>query len=268
MVPLALGTQTGGSIVRPASYCGVVGFKPTYGTVSTEGVKRYANTLDTLGWYARSVDDIALLARVFEVVDNRVLATPSPQTLRIGVCRTPYWDAGLPATHAALTEATRQLIDAGAAVTDLTLGPDFSALDDLRRTIMWAEGRVSFLNLRQAVPDRISPSMRKSMEGIGNDRLCAALDEAAVLRPAFDALMRPLDAVIAPSAQGEAPLGLASTGGAMFNGLWTLLHVPCISLPGLTGAHGLPVGIQLVGPRYSDAKLLAAAQTVAGLLRA
>ena len=85
MVPLTLGTQTGGSIVRPASYCGVVGFKPTYGTVSTEGMKRYANTLDTLGWYARSVDDIALLARVFEVVDDRGLATPSPQTLRIEV---------------------------------------------------------------------------------------------------------------------------------------------------------------------------------------
>jgi len=267
MVPIAVGTQTGGSLIRPASYCGVVGFKPTFGTVSLEGVKRYATTLDTLGWYARSVEDVALLARVFDVSDE---PTPKPtlsETLRIGACRTPYWDASHSETKAALAEAKRRLSSAGAVVTDLELGADFSALNEHRQTVMWAEGRVNFLDLQRAAPDKISPGIRKSMERISNKRLCAALDQAAALRPVFDALAGDFDAVIAPSAPGEAPIGLGSTGDSIFNGLWTLLHVPCINLPGLTGPQGLPVGIQLVGGRYTDASLLAVARTVAGLLR-
>jgi Asp-tRNA(Asn)/Glu-tRNA(Gln) amidotransferase A subunit family amidase len=266
MVPIALGTQTGGSVIRPASFCGVVGFKPTFGAVSTEGIKRYAATLDTLGWYARSVEDVALLARVFDVSDDPIPAPPSPEMLRIGICRTPYWEAARPETQAALAEAGRRLSDGGAVVTDLTLGAEFSVLNEIRQTVMWAEGRVSFLDLHHIVPNKISPGIRKSMERIGNKRLCAALDHAATLRPVFDASARAFDAVITPSAPGEAPVGLAFTGDSIFNGLWTLLHVPCINLPGLTGPQGLPVGIQLVGARYADAHLLAVAQTVVGLL--
>jgi Asp-tRNA(Asn)/Glu-tRNA(Gln) amidotransferase A subunit family amidase len=268
MVPLTLGTQTGGSIIRPASYCGVVGFKPTYGTVSTEGVKLYANTLDTVGWFARSVEDIVLVVRIFEVSDEQIPPPTRPAaSLHIGFCRTPYWDAALPATRSAMQEAIRRLSNAGASVTDLDLGTDFSDGNNLRETIMLAEGRFSFLNLHQTVPDKISSGIRKRMDRINNALLCAALDRAAALRSTFDALASDFDAIIAPSAPGEAPTGLASTGYSIFNGLWTLLHVPCITLPGLTGAEGLPVGVQLIGSRYSDTKLLAAAQTVAELLR-
>jgi Asp-tRNA(Asn)/Glu-tRNA(Gln) amidotransferase A subunit family amidase len=266
MVPLALGTQTGGSTIRPAAYCGVVGYKPTFGTVSTEGVKRYAVTLDTLGWYARSVEDAALLARVFEVSDSPIPDPPPARSLRIGMCRTPYWGAGRPETQAALLETGRRLTDAGAQVTEIELGAAFSHLDEMRRIVMWAEGRVGFLDLQHTAPDKISPGIRKSMERIGKERLCAALDGAAALRPVFDALAREFDAIIAPSAPSEAPVGLASTGNAIFNGFWTLLHVPCINLPGLSGPAGLPVGVQLVGPRYADAELLAVARTIGDLL--
>lgn len=266
MVPLALGTQTGGSLVRPASYCGVAVIKPTFGTLSMEGVKRYAPTLDTLGWYARSVEDLQILARVFGIGDEPEPKMPAPNSLRIGICRTPYWESSLPETRAALAEAGSRLSDAGATVTELELGPDFSDLNEHRQTVMWAEGRISFLQLECVAPHKISPGIRKSMEPIGRKRLCTALDYAARLRPVFDALAGKYDAILAPSAPGEAPAGLASTGDAIFNGLWTILHVPCINLSGLTGTHGLPVGVQLVGQRYGDAKLLAVARTISALL--
>lgn len=267
MVPLALGTQTGGSLVRPASFCGVTVIKPTFGTLSMEGVKRYAPTLDTMGWYARSVEDLQLLARVFGISDEPEPEAPAAESLHIGVCRTPYWQSSLPETRAALAEAGRRLSDAGAIVTELELGPDFSDLNEHRQTVMWAEGRVSFLELECIAPDKISPGIRKSMEPISKRRLCTALDCAALLRPAFDAIATRYDAILAPSAPGEAPAGLASTGDAIFNGFWTILHVPCINLPGLTGTHGLPVGVQLVGQRYGDAKLLAVARTISALLQ-
>lgn len=266
MVPLALGTQTGGSMIRPASYCGVVGFKPTFGTVSTEGIKRYSPTLDTLGWYARSVADVRLVARVLDISDEEFPEPPDPGRLRIGMCRTPYWDASLPETREAWEETARRLACAGAQVTELELGPQFEALNEIRQMVMWAEGRTSFLDLERTAPDRISPGIRKSMQRISNRRLRDALDCAASLRPILDAEIGSLHAVVAPSAPGEAPTGLASTGDSIFNGFWTLMHVPSINLPGLTGPSGLPVGIQLVGARYADATLLAAAETVASLL--
>ena len=147
MVPLALATQTGGSTIRPAAYCGVVGYKPTFGTVSTEGVKRYAVTLDTLGWYARSVEDAALLARVFEVSEGPIPEPPPAKSLRIGMCRTPYWDVGRPETQAAFLEAGQRLSDAGAEVKEIELGTAFSNLNEMQRIVMWAEGRVGFSRL-------------------------------------------------------------------------------------------------------------------------
>jgi len=267
MVPLALGTQTGGSIIRPASFCGVVGFKPTFGTLSTEGVKHYAPTLDTVGWYARSVADVALLARVLEVSDQQIPKSLPLRGLCIGAWRTPYWAASSPETRDALAEAKRRLCDAGAIVAEVEFGEDFLALDELTRIVMRGQGRISFLHLDRTAPDKISATIRKGMERMSSDQLCAALDRAAALRPAFDTVARRFDAVMVPSAPGEAPIGLASTGSWIFNGLWTLLHVPCVNLPGLTGPHGLPVGIQLVAPRYADAHLLTVAQTVSDVLQ-
>ena len=267
MVPLTLGTQTGGSIIRPASYCGVVGFKPTFNTVSTEGVKRYSGTLDTLGWYARSVEDVELIARIFEVSDESQRRPLQAEALRVGFCGTPYLEAAGPETRAALTETRKRLIRAGATVADIELDEKYANLNECRQIVMRAEGRVSFLDLERTQPEKISPGIRETMKRVENRALCSALDHAAVLRPAFDELARNFDAIVAPSAPGEAPSGLESTGDSIFNGLWTLLHVPCINIPGLTSPRNLPVGIQLVGARYADTRLLAAAQTISNLLQ-
>lgn len=267
MAPLALGTQTGGSIIRPASYCGVVGFKPTFNTVSTEGVKRYSVTLDTLGWYGRSIEDVELMARIFDINDDPQQRPPRADALRVGVCGTPYLEAARPETRAALMETKERLVRAGASVVDIELDEKYANLNECRQIVMRAEGRISFLDLERTQPEKISPGLRETMKRVENGTLRSALDHAAALRPAFDELAGKFDAIVAPSAPGEAPLGLASTGDSIFNGLWTLLHVPCINIPGLTSGLKLPVGVQLVGARYTDMRLLAAAQTVFDLLQ-
>jgi Asp-tRNA(Asn)/Glu-tRNA(Gln) amidotransferase A subunit family amidase len=160
-----------------------------------------------------------------------------------------------------------RLIRAGATVVDIELDEKYANLNECRQIVMRAEGRVSFLDLERTQPEKISPGIRETMKRVENRTLCSALDHAAALRPAFDELARNFDAIVAPSAPGEAPSGLESTGDAIFNGLWTLLHVPCINIPGLTSARKLPVGIQLVGARYADTRLLAAAQTISNLLQ-
>ena len=179
MVPLALGTQTGGSVIRPGAYCGVPAFKPTHGTVSTEGIKLFSRTLDTVGWYARSVADISLLARVLEITDQPIPEPPAARSLRIGICRTPYWDRALPATRAAIEELSRRLRAAGAQLDDLDVGAPFARVNDLKETVMRAEGRFAFLNLQRAHPGLVSPGIRARMQRIPDARLCAALDEAA-----------------------------------------------------------------------------------------
>jgi Asp-tRNA(Asn)/Glu-tRNA(Gln) amidotransferase A subunit family amidase len=268
MVPVALGTQTGGSVIRPASFCGVFGFKPTHGTVSLEGVSSFAPTLDTLGWHARSAEDLALLAAAYGVADEPVPPAPGPGELRIGVCRTPNWEKADPGSRDALQVAADRLAKAGARVLDAELPAPFARLDRLKDIVMRGEGGTAFRVLDRAWPHLMSPGFGKMVhEGPGRAALRDALDEAAALRPAFDALAAEFDAILTPSSTGEAP-DTRTTGDAVFNGLWTLLHVPCATIPGLTGPHGMPVGIQLVAARYADAKLLAvtaaAADAIAG----
>src|SRR5579872_5209297 len=147
MVPIAVGTQTGGSLIRPAAYCGVFGFKPTHGTVSTEGIKLISHTLDTAGWYARSVEDLSLVAGVLEVSDAPMPAPKEPHALRIGVCRTPFWGEALPGTRALIEQAVRLLASAGASLEEVELPPEFDEIDDLKNTIMRAEARCAFLSL-------------------------------------------------------------------------------------------------------------------------
>jgi Asp-tRNA(Asn)/Glu-tRNA(Gln) amidotransferase A subunit family amidase len=263
MVPLALGSQTGGSLIRPGSYCGCVSFKPTYGTVSTEGIKPFAVSLDTVGWYARSVADIALVARALEVVEGELPAQRSLAAMKFGLCRTPYWERADPAMQGAVKEAGQRIAAAGAAVEDFEFGPDFADIADLQETVMCGEGYFAFLNLFRAHRDDVSENIRRRIVRVSNSKLVAALDKAAALRPAFDRMASRYDAILTPSAPGEAPRGHNVPGDAVFNGLWTLLHAPCITLPGLVGPSGMPLGIQLVAPRHADGSLLAAAAAVA-----
>ncbi len=262
MVPLTLGTQTGGSVIRPASFCGVFGFKPTYATINGEGAKLFSLTLDTIGWYARSLDDIALLTEVYEISSATPPANPGKD---FAYYETPYWDRTTESSRKAFHATLDKLRAAGATVTELKLGDEFAAINDLKERVMRAEGRVAFLHLHKMYPDKISPGIKARMGRNDDLLLRKALDDAALLRIAFDKAAEPFDAVLTPAATGVAPEGLHYAGDPIFNGLWTLLHVPCLSVPVMTGEKSLPIGLQLVGPRFSDARLLAGAR---GLLEA
>jgi len=271
MVPLALGTQTGGSTIRPASFCGIFGLKPTFGEVSFEGAKPFAPSLDTLGWMARSVADLALLAEAFGVLAEGWHPRDSVRGLRIGLCRTPMWMEAEPSSRDALERAGAKLARAGAVVSELVLPGSFAGMNEHHDVLMQAEGRAAFRDLYLAEPVRLHDEFKAKVEnrlGISGRRLAEARDAIAANRPVFDALAAQFDAVLTPAAPGEAPQSLETTGLATFSRMWTALHVPCIALPFARGPRGLPVGVQLVAARYADRELLEIADPVAGCLAA
>ncbi|HEY8539929.1 MAG TPA: amidase [Steroidobacteraceae bacterium] len=266
-VPLALGTQTGGSIIRPASYCGVFAMKPTWNRVSNEGARRFSPSLDTIGWFARSAEDLALLFQVFDP-DSSAHSIAEPHELRIGLYRPTAWGTTEQATQAALAAAEQRLRDAGVHVEELTLPSDFDALVDEHRLIMLTEARSSFLAEFRTHYELLHESFREQVEnrnGYTYESLRAAYDHAAKCRSIFDRIAADFDAILAPSTVGEAPVGLADTGSFAFNGPWTLLHVPCINVPCYWTKDGLPVGLTLVGPRFSDERVLGTAVRIAML---
>lgn len=265
-VPVALGTQTGGSIIRPASFCGVWAVKPSWNLVSLEGVKPFAPSLDTLGWFAGSPEDLGLIYKALLHAWNPE-PVPDLDGLPIGLCRTPLWSRAEPATIAALNEARRSLEAQGAELVELELPDSFAGLPDAHVTIMQSEGQTAFLADLRAHPGALSPGIRKYAE-ITHSRqdIVRAYDLVARCREIFDREVGRFSAILAPSAVGEAPVGLASTGDYAFNGIWTVLHAPCVNVPGLVGPSGLPVGLSVVGPRLSDARTLAVAAAVGGAI--
>jgi Asp-tRNA(Asn)/Glu-tRNA(Gln) amidotransferase A subunit family amidase len=270
MVPLALGTQTGGSTIRPASFCGVFGMKPTFNEVSFEGAKVFSVSLDTIGWLARSVEDLALLAAALGVGRGSWQARESVAGLRFGLCRTPMWDQAEPSSREAVERAAIALRAAGAGVEDLELPAPFAEMNALHDVVMQGEGRSAFRDLYVAYPELLHDEFKAKVEdrlGISPARLTAARDVLAASRPVFDRLAGAFDAVLTPAAPGEAPERLDTTGMATFNRTWSAMHVPCIALPFATGPRGLPVGVQLVAPRHADLALLGVAAAVAACLR-
>lgn len=266
MVPAALGSQTAGSVIRPAAFCGVVGYKPTFGAFSLAGIKPFSASLDTLGLMARDVQDIALLRTVLLAVEERL---PQVEDPRIGLCRTAHWSAAESATQAAVEQAAGALAAAGATVTEFEPAGDFAAITEAQKTIMAFEAARSYAPEHLAHGDQLSPKLAELLAAGRRVSLedCAkaqALAEEA--RRRLDEEMRGLDLLITPSAPGEAPEGLHATGDPLFNRAWTLLHVPTITLPAFTGPRGLPIGLQLVSRRGDDARLLAFAKWAAGRL--
>lgn len=268
MVPAALGTQTSGSLIRPAAFNGIYAMKPTWNRVSREGVRMYAASLDTVGWYGRSAQDLALVGRAFGIQ----AAAPSTELrgLRVGLCRSPSWPLIEPSAASALERAGKRLEEAGAIVEELILEKRFDGLRAAHAAISNREAGVAFLPeyvnahalLAQGLKDKV-----ENASGISDRRLLESYALADACRVAFDALFgASLDVVLTPSSPGEAPEGLHTTGDAAFNQMWTLLHVPCVNIPAGRGAHGLPVGVQLVGPRLADARLLAIAAAVAPVI--
>lgn len=267
MVPLTFGTQTGGSVIRPASFCGVVGYKPTIGQFSYAGVKLLARSLDTLGAFSRRARDLALLRAALLGAPSKVERVTSPP--RIALCRTPWWERADPSSQASVQSAGDRLASAGAEIIDFDLPTHFEGLEGANHTIMIYEGRRSlaheFARHEGLLSDNLISRMAHGLD-IPFDDYRAAIDLAAACQREFGDLAAAVDAVLVPSAVGEAPEGLQSTGDALFNRPWTTIGVPAITLPNSTGRNGLPVGIQLVAPYGTDERLIAVADWVEGAL--
>lgn len=270
-VPVALGTQTGGSVIRPASFCGVFAIKPTWSRISREGIKMYAPSLDTLGWFARSVDDLALVYDVL-VPDPAPPSPPAdPASLRIAVCQTPFPERAEPSTREGLMRVAASLRACGAQVSALQLPAEFDGIDRSHRVIMRTEGRAAFLPEYRSDYALLNDQFRELVEnvdGYDDEALRSAYDHAARCRALFDSLAGDYDAVLTFSVRGEAPKGLSNNGSADFNSLWTLLHAPCVTIPAMTGPSGMPVGLTLTGPRFADRAVLRAARAVHTVLTA
>ncbi len=252
-VPLAFGTQTGGSVIRPAAYCGVIGYKPTFGDFSRVGIKMQCHSVDTLGLMARTLDDIALfraaMLKLPPVAIDRGVSAP-----RIGFLRTPIWDEAEPDTKALLEETAKKL-----GATDVSFTSAFKDILDDHAAITGWESLRNYADERLRNPDKVSAELMAGMkrsEAITLDRYIAAQRKTVAFKAFIDSLFDSVDVLLCPSAPGEAPEGVEYTGDPRFNSIWTLAGTPCVTLPVGTGDMGLPLGIQLVGLRHADDRLL------------
>ena len=267
--PLAYGTQTAGSVIRPAAYCGVVGYKPSFATINRFGMKLMSESLDTVGVMARSVADCALFAGA---VAGRDLGDPDARperAPRLGICRSPVWDKALPETQELLPRIATALSRAGASLVERELSHVVAAIEGAHPIVMNNESaRALGWELANA-SEQISGGLRERLE-FGLSRSEAEVAEAHATfdraQQAFPAGMTDLDALVTPSAPGQAPAGLEWTGDPAFNLIWTSLHVPCVTVPAGTGPDGLPLGIQIVTRRGEDRQALAWAQWVAAAI--
>jgi amidase len=275
MVPAAFGTQTGG-LIRPSAYCGVFGFKPTFGVFSRRGVYPAAESLDTIGLIARSLDDVELISAVLELRTAPTHASPASgeakgggsfdRAPRIGLCRTPLWSEARPETTAAIEDAARRLGKAGALVREVMLPEEFSGLRHAaRETINNCERAAAmaweWAHHRPQISDRLSKRIAIGCE-TPHAEYVAALRLGDDCRARLPVVFADFDALLAPATHGEAPRGLADTGDPGFQAIWTILHVPTVTLPTHRGPNGLPVGIQLVGRQFDDRRLMACARWV------
>ena len=259
------GTQTAGSVIRPAAYCGAVGFKPSFGTLHRGGMKVMSESLDTIGLIASSVADCALF---MAGLTGRCLGDPDarPETgPRLGLCLGPSADQAAPETLALLDRVAAAAGKAGAVVTPLRLP---SVMDDAlaaHPVVMNVESAQALAWELDYAAAQVSPVLRERMEW-GAAQAPAALDEArrafAAARSAIADAIAPFDALLTPSAPGEAPEGLGWTGDPAFNSLWTLLHLPCVTVPVGEGPNGLPLGVQIVAGIGQDRAALAWAEWV------
>jgi Asp-tRNA(Asn)/Glu-tRNA(Gln) amidotransferase A subunit family amidase len=272
MVPFAVGTQTNGSVIRPASYCGVVGYKPSFGSVPRTGVLKAAQSLDQVGFFARSVEDAALAATVMgpdgqdrdcdlnpgPLLDTALSAPPV--TPDIAMVHTPFSER----LESATTEGFAELVDLlGEHGTEASLPDLFGRSAGWLATIMASEMTRNLGHYYDRDADQLSDAFGALMEqgrSIAAVDYLAARDMQPVLREALDPLFERFDAIITPAAPGEAPADLSTTGDPIFCSLWSLCGLPAITLPLLTGPNNMPVGVQVVGAYGQDARLLRTAR--------
>lgn len=257
MVPIAFGTQTSSSIIRPAAYCGVIGYKPSFGLLNRAGLKFLSESLDTLGTLTRSVADAALIAEELSGMAPAVFDDVAALRPRIGFCRTPWWSHADDATRASLEQAARTLAAAGAQVTEVELEADFAGLADTQIALSAYEFYRALTHERTRHPELISASLTARIAAggkVARPQYETAVALAVRCRARIADIFGTYDVLIAPSAPGEAP-GIESTGEPIFGLMWTLLHLPCMTLPHGSGPAGLPLGLQVVAPHGRDTAL-------------
>jgi Asp-tRNA(Asn)/Glu-tRNA(Gln) amidotransferase A subunit family amidase len=277
MVPLALGTQTNGSMIRPASFCGVYGYKPSFGRISRYGVLKQSPPLDQIGVFARTIEDLALAAGELMVYDQRdpymrLRARPPlfeqaaeelPIEPRIAFCKTTVWDQADEDTRAAFTQLAEEL---GGDAAEVELPEEFADVVELHRCIMEADLALSFKDEYERGKDQLSAVLREIIQR-GQKVTATQYNHAAaqipVLNQALEKIFEWHDVIMAPATIGEAPQGLDSTGSPIFCTTWTYCGMPAVSLPLLQGPNGLPLGVQLVGQKGDDARLLQTAKWLA-----
>jgi amidase len=261
MVPLAFGTQTAGSLIRPASYCGIHAYKPTFNSIARGGMKPGGDSLDTIGVYGRSVEDVAFFGaaltglKLEEKIDRP----------RIAMCRTNEWDRVQPEMRDAF-EDVRKMLD----LKELALPASFKGLRESHTAILWYEVARSLADEFTRFPDRLDPGLRqRCADGFALDPAdyARARQHAAECRARFGDALGDYDAIIAPAATGEAPKGLASTGDVAMNVVWTLLYTPAVAVPAGKSPAGMPLGVQVIGRIGDDGRALACAKWISERLK-
>jgi Asp-tRNA(Asn)/Glu-tRNA(Gln) amidotransferase A subunit family amidase len=261
LLPIAFGSQTGGSVIRPAAYCGIAGYKPSFRLFPTVGMKAFSWSLDTVGVFGAGVADVAFAAAAITGRDLRVDDAPLTPP-RIALVRTHLWPEATPDMQRAVEQAARMAAAAGARVTALALPPILEAAVRVHGTIQDFEAYRALASEFDRHRDQLGPILRAQLDNaaaIEPD----AYDEARRItrraRQMFAEFMADIDVILTPSAEGAAPHGLGATGRPTFNRLWTLLGPPCINVAGLVDAAGLPLGVQIVGRFARDKRALEAA---------
>ena len=263
-VPLALGTQTGGSVIRPAAFCGVFGFKPTYGFVDGDGVRPLATALDTVGWFARSVEDLALLGAVLSSVQSFPLE-PLARAPRIGIVRTADWGRTSQAVRAAVEGVAAALRAAGCSVEEVEWPQECDGLGAAWETVIAAGAASALAAEYDAQRAALSAPLRALIErggALAGAERAAAEGLALACRALVSERFAAFDAFLTLAAPGAAPAGLTSTGDPLFNRGWTLLRLPCVAVPAGSDGQGLPLAVQLVGRHGGDQALLEVARHV------
>jgi Asp-tRNA(Asn)/Glu-tRNA(Gln) amidotransferase A subunit family amidase len=262
MVPVAIGTQTNGSVIRPAAFCGVIGYKPGKGVLSTEGILPFSPTLDQPGVFARSVEDAGLL--VAYLAHSRWTISPQISALkhapRLVATRTPVWNLASEAQRTRFATDVAGLREAGAVVDEVELPSSFNDAHKVHRTIMLYEAAAASRAVRAVHAARISDLLRKALEE--GDRISTADYERALKKQEavqrdFSRFTDDYDAVVTPPAAGEAPASRDTTGDPSFCTIWTLLGVPAIVIPTGLGPSGMPMGLQIIGNQGESNHLLA-----------
>jgi Asp-tRNA(Asn)/Glu-tRNA(Gln) amidotransferase A subunit family amidase len=264
MVPLALGSQTTGSTIKPGSFCGVFAYRPTFGEIRCSGMMESSGSCDTVGLYARTVEDIALHRDVLIGADPVAVADDIPAP-RIGFCRMPQWPKLDSSTQRLLEDAAARLARAGAKVSDAALPAEFDEAEEAHRVVSCREFTLNFTREIEHHWEQLSPALRAGKVKIGLEcsyqRYRQARELAERCRRALARVFEHYDVLLAPATVGEAPVGM-NTGDSTLASPWTLMHVPTMSVPAFTGPNGLPVGAQVIAAHGEDRRLFAVARWV------